>query len=58
MKIVEIVKSSFQPGPMPLCRHCVHGEAFHDAHRCVLNGRVSYFGCYEFLREPGADDDM
>lgn len=49
--------TSFQPGPMPLCRHCVHGTPSADAHQCALTGQVSYFGCFEFLREVGADDD-
>lgn len=48
----------FNPGTMPLCKHCVHAQPVADAHQCRLSGTVSYFGCSEFEREVGADDGV
>ena len=51
------MQAHFNPGPMPLCKHCRYGESFGQAHRCTQTGMVSYFGCHAFEREPGADDE-
>lgn len=55
----KVVPSNmYRPLTVTLCRHCTHGTPFGAAIRCNLNGMVSHFGCSQFLREPGADDEL